>query len=297
MILEPRGYTNPVLSLDEEDYRILVSLALREDSPDGDITSDSLFSRDSQTQAMLVSREPGILCGLGAVFEVNRQTGNELRLAIDHRDGEILQTGTLIGILSGPTRTLLRVERVLLNFLQYLSGIATQTNEIVKKYPNLKILDTRKTLPGYRKLVKYAVYKGGGWNHRIHLSDMAMIKDNHIQAWGSIRSAVDRIRSTHPGKKVELEIDSLAQLAEALASKPDILLLDNFSVEDTKTALQAIESESEIESGYRPLVEVSGGITPAKLEALSELGNIGVSMGYLTHTTRFLDIGLDMENT
>jgi nicotinate-nucleotide pyrophosphorylase (carboxylating) len=186
----------------------------------------------------------------------------------------------------------LRIERVLLNFLQYLSGIATEANKISKKYENrLLIFDTRKTLPGYRKLAKYAVYIGGACNHRQNLSDMGLIKDNHVAMSGSILEAVSKIRKNFPDRKIELEIDGLFQLDEALKASPDIIMLDNFSIEDTKIAVEKIKLEK---PNIR--IECSGGITPEKLDALSNFGTIGVSMGYLTHTTRFLDLSLEIES-
>lgn len=287
---EARAYTTPVSSLEPEDFYRLIEMALLEDVPAGDVTSDSLFSLEDRSKAFVTSREKGVLCGSIAIKALNEKTGNHLEVEMAMVDGDILEPGSRIAILTGPTRILLRLERILLNFIQYLSGISSQTYHLVQSYPNLHILDTRKTIPGYRKLVKYGVYVGGGWNHRINLSDMAMIKDNHISALGSIQKAVESVRVKNPETKVELEIDRLDQLEEALEASPDIILLDNFSISDMDTAIRMIrETSPSIE------IESSGGITPEKLKSLSKYGSIGVSMGYLTHTTRFLDIGLDME--
>ena len=184
---------------------------------------------------------------------------------------------------------LLKLERVVLNFLQYLSGIATETSRLVSNYPGLRILDTRKTLPGYRKLVKYAVYCGGGWNHRQNLSDMALIKDNHLSV-SSIVESVSKIRDRFPEKKIEVEVDNFTQLKEAISSTPDLIMLDNFQSDDIKKAVIMIrEISPEI------MIECSGSMTPEKLKNISDLKDIGVSMGYLTHTTRFLDLSLEIQ--
>jgi nicotinate-nucleotide pyrophosphorylase (carboxylating) len=285
-----RYYTKPIDSIEPSDFTELVRLALSEDRIDYDITSESIFKHTDSCKAKLISKQDGILAGLCVISEIQKQIGNQFQFKTFKKDGESLSRGDLILELEGNLITILRVERPLLNFLQYLSGISTETNSIVKKYENkLHILDTRKTLPAYRKLAKYAVFIGGGFNHRINLSDMALIKDNHVALSGSIESAVLKIRNKFPDRKIELEIDTLEQLDKAIVSYPDIILLDNFSVEDTKIAYKKIKS-----SNKNILIECSGGITPEKLNSLSEIGEMGVSMGYLTHTTRFLDLSLEI---
>jgi nicotinate-nucleotide pyrophosphorylase (carboxylating) len=288
-----RGYTTPISKIQKKDFLPLVQLAFQEDAPNGDITSESIFPKDKQSVAILNSRENGILCGIQVIEAIQDLVPNTFTYKSLLEDGDHLKKGSQIAQLQGETRKILQIERILLNFLQYLSGIATTTNQIVQNYPNLRILDTRKTLPAYRLLAKYAVHTGGGWNHRIHLSDMAMIKDNHIQALGSISKAFEAIRSKNPTIKIEVELDCVDQINEAILNKPDIILLDNFSIEDSIIAVQKIR---ELDSSNKIWIEASGGITPDKLVALSKLGDIGVSMGYLTHTTRFLDIGLDFIN-
>jgi nicotinate-nucleotide pyrophosphorylase (carboxylating) len=290
---ENRGYTTPISVLRLEDFFPILELALLEDAPHGDVTSDSIFPKDHQSKARLNARENGVLCGIGVLEALADKFKNDFSFELGCIDGSELFPGTMIAELQGSTRILFRLERILLNLLQYLSGIATTTSIIVRKYPNLKILDTRKTLPAYRKFAKYAIHTGGGWNHRIHLSDMAMIKDNHIAAIGSITNAVKSIRNSHPEVKIEIEIDRLDQLDEAISNAPNIILLDNFSLADTKVAVGIIRNLPDSKS---ILIEASGNITPDKLSALSDIGGIGVSMGYLTHTTKFLDIGLDMVN-
>ena len=286
-----RYYTNPIDKLTFKDFLPLVELALLEDCPDKDVTSEAIFSTKEVAAAKLVSREFGVLCGIGILDVLNEKTNNQLTFKHFKQDTETFDRADVLCEITGQLLTILRIERILLNFIQYLSGIATQAHILSQKYPNLLILDTRKTLPGYRKLSKYAVYCGGGANHRIHLSDMAMIKDNHVAMSGSILEAVSKIKGRFPDKKIELEIDSLSQLQEAIISHPDILLLDNFSIEDTHIATDILKKEA---PDIR--IECSGGITPEKLEELSTIGGIGVSMGYLTHTTRFLDLSLEITN-
>lgn len=287
-----RFYTNPISKLEPSDFTNLVSLALEEDMPEKDITSESIFSREQKASATLIAKEAGVLAGTIVVEELKRQTGNSFSYKILKQDSEAFKPKDTLLTLEGSLIVILRIERVLLNFLQYLSGIATEANKISKKYENrLLIFDTRKTLPGYRKLAKYAVYTGGACNHRQNLSDMGLIKDNHVAMSGSILDAVSKLRSNFPNKKVELEIDGLFQLDEALKASPDIILLDNFSLEDTRTAVARIKLEK---PNIR--IECSGGITPEKLDSLSEIGSLGVSMGYLTHTTRFLDLSLEIES-
>ncbi|TGK88462.1 carboxylating nicotinate-nucleotide diphosphorylase [Leptospira bourretii] len=285
-----RGYTTPVTEISEKDFEALVTLALEEDLPTGDITTDSLFNSSETCKAELLAKEEGVLCGLAVLPCLIRKTGANVKWNQTLSDGAALSKGTIIGTLEGSLVDVLKMERILLNFIQYLSGIATNASKVAKEFPNLLILDTRKTLPGYRKLAKYAVYTGGGANHRLNLSEMAMLKDNHVAKAGSIQSAVQIVRNANPGKKIELEIDGLSQLSEAIASNPDIILLDNFSDSDTEKAIELIKEQSP-----KIRIECSGGITPGKLKFLSKFQDIGVSMGYLTHTVKFLDISLDIK--
>ncbi|EQA44930.1 nicotinate-nucleotide diphosphorylase (carboxylating) [Leptospira broomii serovar Hurstbridge str. 5399] len=286
-----RAYTKPISEVVSEDYFPLAKMAWEEDCPDEDITSVSLFQPEQKAFANLNAREDGILCGSGVIEALNRLSGESLESIFFFKDGDRFRKGDKIAELNGSLILLLRVERILLNFLQYLSGISTETRKVVDRYGSngLMILDTRKTLPGYRKLAKYAVYCGGGSNHRLDLSEMAMIKDNHLALFEHASIPVKRIRDRYPGRLVELEIDSLSQLEDALQASPDVLMLDNFSLEDTKKALETIKKTN---PSIR--IECSGRITPEKLEALSKFSGVGVSMGYLTHTTRFLDLGLDI---
>lgn len=302
-------YTTPVSRVERSDCEALIRLALAEDAPHGDVTSESIFPPDQPGRGALRAREPGILCGLPVVRTVlevdaemrtssaasgsGRSSPDRVSLEAPLQEGHAFAAGEAIGTLVGPLVTLLRLERVILNFLQYLSGISTVVARTVAEAGDrVHVLDTRKTLPGYRRLAKYAVFCGGGVNHRIHLSDMAMIKDNHIAGAGSIRRAVEAIRARHPEAGLEIEIDRFDQIHEALECRPRVLLLDNLRGPELERCVVHV---SRLPAEHRPFIELSGGWKPDELRALKLPLAVGVSMGFLTHTTRFLDIGLDLE--
>lgn len=294
-------FTTPVDHINRSDCEALIRLALAEDAPAGDPTSESIFPPELTRKAHVVSREAGVLCGsvlAGHLLDIYAEvTGCRIHLQDCLKDGSSFAAGARLMTLDGSVAGILRVERILLNFLQYLSGIATTTGDAVSRAPaGVFVLDTRKTLPGYRRLAKYAVYLGGGTNHRIHLSEMAMIKDNHVAAAGGITNAARRIREKFPELPLEIEIDELSQIDEALAAKPRVILLDNMDVAEIEEAAHRISARSAEAGATAPVIEVSGGWTPARLHSLSSVGlPVGVSMGYLTHTTRFLDLSLEME--
>lgn len=294
--MERPHYTQPVSKLTRADCEALIRLALAEDAPAGDVTSESIFPATRLGRALLSSREAGVLCGLPVVetlLELDGQSNPAVTLRSELNDGAVLTPGIRIATLEGPLATLLRLERVILNFLQYLSGISTTVADAVRRAgPRIFVLDTRKTLPGYRRLAKYAVYCGGGVNHRISLSEMAMLKDNHVAAAGGIAKAAALIQVQHPTIPLEIEIDRPDQLDEALGCRPRVLLLDNMRGHVLAEVLQTI---AKIPDSSRPFVELSGGWTPDDLAALDLPLQVGVSMGYLTHTTRFLDLSLDVE--
>ncbi|MCE9599713.1 MAG: carboxylating nicotinate-nucleotide diphosphorylase [Spirochaetia bacterium] len=292
-------FTRPVESLDRSDCEALIKLALLEDAPSGDPTSEGIFSNEQTCTAAIVSREGGVLCGaaltdiLTAVFF--ESTGMKVSVLPAMRDGERFEKGSTLMKLSGSVPAVLRLERVLLNFLQYLSGISTVTAQCVAQAPpGVFILDTRKTLPGYRRLAKYAVFMGGGTNHRINLSEMALMKDNHIAAAGGIKNAARSIRAKFPGLPIEIEVDRIEQIEEALDENPKVILLDNMDGARIKEAVKVIRTYSE-RGNPVPIIEVSGGWTPARLSELAGIDlPVGVSMGFLTHTTRFLDLSLEI---
>ncbi|MBL8022370.1 MAG: carboxylating nicotinate-nucleotide diphosphorylase [Leptospirales bacterium] len=293
-------FTSPVDSLDRSDCETLIKLALLEDAPNGDPTSEGIFSKEQMCTASVISREPGVMCGASLTgcltsifFEL---TGMQVNVLLSLKDGDRFEKGSVLMKLSGSIPAMLRLERILLNFLQYLSGIATVTANCVAQAPaGVFILDTRKTLPGYRRLAKYAVFMGGGTNHRIHLSEMAMMKDNHIAAAGGIASAARNIRARFPGLPVEIEVDRIEQIEEALGENPKVILLDNMNGGRIREAIKVIRAYCDRTGTKPPIIEVSGGWTPARLPELAGLDlPVGVSMGFLTHTTRFLDLSLEI---
>ncbi len=293
-------YTSPVTTIARSDCETLLRLAISEDAPAGDPTSEAIFGPERRASARLIAREPGVLCGvpllrhLGEIFR--EMTGLEVDVRDAMADGSVFAKGDALLSIEGSVRGILRIERLMLNFLQYLSGIATVTHDAVSKSPpGVFVLDTRKTLPGYRRLVKYAVYTGGGTNHRIDLSEMAMIKDNHIAAAGSITRAMDQIAQKYPGLPIEVEVDSESQIPEALAKNPRVLLLDNMDAQRVRSAVALVKRLCAESGSTPPIVEISGGWTPARLADLAGLDlPVGVSMGFLTHTTRFLDLSLEV---
>lgn len=267
----------------------LMILALKEDIGHGDITTNSLIPAEQRGQGVFVSRAEGILAGIELSCEVFRLLDDDMQLDIKIQDGEEIHPGSQIAVVEGPMRTLLTGERLALNFLQRLSGIATHTYRAVDliRYSTTQLLDTRKTTPGMRQLEKYAVQVGGARNHRFGLFDGVMIKDNHIKAVGSIQKAVSLARQQVPHTiKIEVEVENLEQLQEALESCVDIILLDNM---DLDTMRQAVE----ITDG-RALLEASGGITEATLAEIARTGVDFISMGALTHSAPSLDISFDI---
>ncbi len=295
-------YTIPITDINKEDVEILIQLAIKEDAPEGDITSENIFSREHIANAELISRTEGIFCGnkisLYLIEIYNQLTGYRIQIIESLKDGEAFSKSTILMKLKGEVPGLLRIERILLNFVQYLSGISTLTYQTVleakKINPNIYILDTRKTLPGYRKLAKYAVYCGGGYNHRIHLSDMVMIKDNHIAVSEGLTAIVNKIRS-HTNKPIEIEIDSLDQVEEAILCQPHAILLDNMTPEEIALAIKKILEISHKNNFNVPKIEISGGWRPEDLHLLKNIDYpVGISMGFLTHSARFLDISMEI---
>lgn len=280
---------NPLL------YRDLVARALAEDlGRGGDLTTDLVFDAAHRSSAVFRAREPGVLAGIEPALEAFRQLSGEVTFRDVLVDGTVLAQGTLIARISGPTRALLTGERTALNLLSHLSGIATRTRGLVNAVAGTgaSIADTRKTLPGLRALQKYAVTVGGGRNHRFGLDDAILLKDNHIAACGNLTEAVRRVRAgIGHTVKIEVEVDTLAQFDEALALEPEIIMLDNFSAADLRTAVARRNSGSPTQR--RILLETSGRVTEATIRGLAETGVDLISVGALTHSVTVLDIGLD----
>jgi len=269
----------------------VVQTALLEDLAHGnDLTTDSIVPVDAQGRAAVVARAPGVLAGLDAAllaFELLDPGG--VRATRVRSDGERIERGDTIVELEGRGRTLLTGERTMLNLLCRLSGIATATRALVDTVAGTRahIVDTRKTAPGLRALEKYAVRCGGGSNHRFGLDDAVLIKDNHLALAGSIREAVARVRAvTGHMVKIEVEVDTLDQLGEALAEPIDAVLLDNMSPATLTEAVRIVNG--------RVLTEASGGIRPETIRAVAESGVDLISVGYLTHSAPALDLGLDI---
>ncbi len=270
--------------------REIVINALNEDIGKGDMTTENIFTEHHNSRGQIVGKEKGIIAGLDVAKLVFSMVNPGVKLIGKFTEGEEVQDPPkLLAEVEGPTVGLLQAERVALNFLQRLSGIATQTRKYVdrvKDYP-VKITDTRKTTPGLRILEKHAVAVGGGVNHRFGLYDTPMIKDNHIKASGSIKNAVEKIRKTVPFTvKIEVEVNNLSQVEEALIEKVDIIMLDNMTLEEMKEAVKIINK--------RALVEASGGITLGNIKEVAATGVDYISVGALTHHLRALDISLNV---
>ena len=257
----------------------------------GDITTSSLIPADAMASAELNARKPGVLCGTHIAARVFALLSPQIKYTRQAEDGATLQPNTPIATVQGPARDLLMGERVALNFLTHLSGIATLTRSYVQKISGTKahIACTRKTHAGLRALEKYAVRCGGGMNHRFGLFDAILIKDNHVAAVGSVGEAVRRARAAQGHLvKIEVEIDRLDQLAEALAAGPDIIMLDNFSLADMREAVARVKE--------RVKLEASGGVNLETVRAIAETGVDIISVGALTHSAPALDIGFDFKS-
>ncbi|MDA8354340.1 MAG: carboxylating nicotinate-nucleotide diphosphorylase [Firmicutes bacterium] len=265
--------------------------ALNEDLGSGDGTTEALVSERDRTSAVLLAKQEGVVAGLLVAEAVYQQLDPTLQLHREVEEGERVTPGTVLAQLEGSTRALLSGERVALNFLQRLSGIATVTRQVVDALAGLdcQVLDTRKTTPGLRMLEKYAVRIGGGSNHRFGLSHAVMIKDNHIAVAGSLARAVARVREYNgPLVPVEVEADTLEQVEEAVALDVDAILLDNMDPATLRQAVERIDG--------RIWTEASGGITPETARQVAETGVNGISLGWLTHSVDALDISLDIQH-
>ena len=267
----------------------LVRAALAEDlGRAGDLTTDTIIPADATAEVAIVSREPGVIAGLACAEIAWQLVDPRITLTIEVPDAARVQPGTTVARVTGPARGLLTGERVALNFLGHLSGVATGTATIADAIAHTKaqVTDTRKTIPGLRALQKYAVRAGGGSNHRFGLDDAVLIKDNHVAAAGGIRQAVERARAgVGHLVKIEVEVDTLAQLAELLETGADAVLLDNMGPDLLAEAVAMVDG--------RMITEASGRITPDTAVPLAEAGVDLISVGWLTHSARVLDLGLD----
>ncbi len=274
--------------IESQQIKKIIKNALHEDMPSGDITSESVVPKDSVSTAILIAKEKGILAGIEIAESVFKFINAHIRFSKFFKDGDAFKKGDTLAEVYGNSISLLKGERTALNFLQRLSGIATLTNRYVQalRGKQVKLLDTRKTTPGLRILEKYAVKMGGGWNHRLNLSEMVLLKDNHIKLIGSIAEAVSRARSkVNPEVRIEVETCDLKQVQEAFHSRADIIMLDNMPLDMITKAVEWIR-------GRVPL-EVSGKVNLRRLEEIAATGVDYISVGCLTHSFKSLDISMD----
>jgi nicotinate-nucleotide pyrophosphorylase (carboxylating) len=276
--------------LDEAAVR-LIKEALAEDVGAGDVTTDSTVPAERVSEARIVAKASGVIAGLSVVEAVLRELDPEAVVEPVADDGSLVSPGQVVARIRARTRAILTGERTALNFLMRLSGVATQAARFAERLEGTgtRLLDTRKTTPGMRRLEKQAVALGGGVNHRSGLWDMAMIKDNHIAAAGGIGEAVARLRGAHPDLAVEVEVADLSSLEEALACGVDRVMLDNMSEEQMREAIRAARSR-----GSRPEIEISGGVTLDSIDRLARLGADFVSVGAVTHSAPALDLSLEL---
>ncbi|WP_020375963.1 carboxylating nicotinate-nucleotide diphosphorylase [Sulfobacillus thermosulfidooxidans] len=268
----------------------LAQQGLEEDVGHGDITTELTIPKDLQGTMHFTARQELVICGLPIIQAVYDQLNPAVSICLYRQEGEKCQPQDVVASVKGPVQSLLMGERVVLNVLTWLSGIATITRDMVDKISDLpvKILDTRKTRPGQRIYEKYAVKVGGGHNHRFGLYDAILVKDNHVAAKGGMVNALHDIRRHAPhGMFIEVEVDRLDQIPEVLAAQVDGILLDNMSVEEVRQAVLYIN--------HRVFVEASGGINPANLREMAETGVDAISLGYITHSAPYVDIGADWE--
>ncbi len=269
----------------------IIALALEEDGVDDDITTLSLLDYDNPVVAEVTAKAPGMISGMMIFCEVFRIVDSRVTVEVVKGDGSAVIVGDTVANIRGMESSILRAERTALNFLQQLSGIATSASMYaarLKPYGAV-LLDTRKTTPGMRYLQKKAVKDGGGSNHRLNLSDMAMIKDNHIKMAGSITAAVKAVAGKNPGKKIEVEVRNLDELSEALsvASSIDVIMLDNFDLPSVERAVNMCAG--------RVKIEISGNVTLDNIETKAKTGVDFISVGALTHSFQSLDLSLNIK--
>ncbi len=267
----------------------LIDLALEEDIGSGDITTDALIDADIQAEGVIITKEPLIIAGLDVAGKVFRRLDSGVRFQPLCREGDAVDSGQRVVEVAGELGALLIGERTALNFLQRLSGIATHVRSFAAQLrgKDCRLVDTRKTTPGWRVLEKYAVRVGGAFNHRMGLYDGVLIKDNHIAVCGGIENAVDRVRKkTSHLVKIEVEVSNRTELEAALAAGADVIMLDNMDLDQIKEALAIIDGKA--------LVEVSGGITQDDLVPLAGLGVDIISSGSLTHSARCVDLSMQI---
>ena len=278
----------PPRRLEPGDYRDLVRRALVEDLAGGDVTTDAIVGQGDRARGTFLVKSPCTLAGLDVALEVFVQLDPRVGAEWQFRDGDTCDAGVTIGHLTGSARALLSGERTALNILQHLSGIATLARQFVEASGGtITILDTRKTTPTLRALEKYAVRMGGATNHRMSLNDGVMIKDNHVRLGGGIANALTQVRAFGAKRVVEVEVETLEQVDQALDAGADILLLDNMATDDIREAVRRCRG--------RARTEISGGVTLARIPELASTGADFVSAGALTHSAPAVDISFDIQ--
>jgi nicotinate-nucleotide pyrophosphorylase (carboxylating) len=267
----------------------IVEQALLEDIGTGDITTEFIIPSNLKAKGIIKISEEGVVAGLDIVCLIFKKVDSEIVFQEKIKDGTKVARGKVLAEISGSARTILKGERVALNFLQRMSGIATITSKFCQEVKDLpvRIVDTRKTTPGLRILEKYAVLMGGGYNHRFGLYDAVLIKDNHIAVAGGIKSAVNSVRKQISHTiKIEVEVENLSQLQEALEMKVDIIMLDNMDLDTMKEAVKMAKGKA--------IIEASGGITLEKVRKIAQTGVDLISIGVLTHSVKALDINMEI---
>ena len=275
--------------LSDSELKKIIKLAIKEDLGNlGDITSNTVLKKRDKATFHFVSRAKGILCGINIAKIVYELLDKKIKFTSFKNEGDAIKTNDVLAKVEGPAISLLTGERTALNFLTHLSGIATSTSMMVKliSETNTKILCTRKTTPGLRNIEKYAVKVGGGINHRIGLYDAILIKDNHIAIAGSISNALNKVKKLKNKIKIEIEVDNLKQFKEALKFNPDVIMLDNFKINDLKKAVKIAKN--------KVILEASGKIDHSNVAKIAKSGVDFISSGWITHSSKSLDIGLDL---
>jgi len=279
------SFPHQLKSLNGVNIENIITTALREDIGKGDITS-SILTSDKRVKAIVIAKTGGVLCGLKVFERVYKIIDPEIEIRFKKQEGETVNPMAMVVDIVGKASSITTGERVALNFLMFMSGIATRVNQLVKKirkYPT-KLLDTRKTIPGLRELQKYAVAVGGGYNHRMGLYDMVLIKENHINAAGGLKIAVELARTKYANIPIEVEVSNIDEVKEALRTDADIVMLDNFDDALVRKAFSILKDHK--------YVEISGNVDEKRLVELAKMGVDFVSMGLLTHTIKPMDLSL-----
>jgi nicotinate-nucleotide pyrophosphorylase (carboxylating) len=277
-----------------ETLDAIIKLALEEDNAAGDITTHALISQGRKARGYIIAKEPGIVGGLFLVHRIYRLLSKRVNVAIKAKEGDPIKEGQVLVTLSGEARAILAGERTVLNFLQRICGIATYTHKFVQQIRGFrtKILDTRKTVPGWRFLDKYAVKMGGGANHRLNLAESFLVKDNHKKIC-SLENIIRMMPELKKSKKViEVEVETIDELNRVLKTRPTVIMLDNMPLKDIA---QSVKIVRKLSAGQRPLLEVSGGVNLRNIRNIAKLKVDFISVGAITHSAPALDISLEIE--